>query len=260
MNFLGLESLPWEMGVFLIVTLFVSITVAGIILVHKLVNLKTLKAHHDVAGFVFTNLGTLYAVLLGFTVVNVQQRFDKLKDNVEIEASYLAALYRDSEVFSKNDREIVRSRIKDYVQAVVNYEWETMAKGNPSPEAQKAMNALWHSYYALKLEDQKQQAWYQESISKLNSLVNTRLARILGSSESLSTEMWSLLIIGGLVMMTFNWFFGVENYVSHLLIASVLAASAAFMLFLIYSLDTAFLGQVSIPPEAFTRVMQSLEG
>jgi len=254
-----LESLPWAVGAIVTVGAFVAFTITGILIVRKCVNHKTLKAHHDVAGFVFTNLGVLYGVLLGFTVVNVQQRFDKLKDNAMIEANYLADLYRDAEVFSEKDKIAIRTSLINYGNSVVNSEWHAMANGIPIEHTTKALKDVWGAYYVINPTIPQQQAWFSESISKLNQLMNSRLARILGSTESLGTEMWTLLTLGGLVMITFIWFFGLESLLCHILMASILAATTAFLLFLIYSLDTAFSGAVTVPPEALQQVLQSFE-
>ncbi len=61
-----LESFPWVVGVLIMVCLFEIFTIGGVLIVRRFVNIKTLKAHHDVAGFVFANLGVLYAGVARF--------------------------------------------------------------------------------------------------------------------------------------------------------------------------------------------------
>lgn len=253
-----IESLPWAFGALALVAIFVTFTVAGLYVVRNNFNHRGLRAHHDVAGFVFTNLGVLYAVLLGFTVVNVQQRFDKVKETAQVEASFLYQLYHDAEVLEEKERLAIREAIRSYGESVIHKEWHSMSEGKANPETQKALREIWKAYYDVNPSSQKQQIWYSESISKLNQLMSARISRLLGSEESLGSEMWTLLIIGGIVMVTFIWFFSIESFTAHLLMASILAASTAFLLFLIYSLDTAFSGDVTIPPEAMLRVLHAL--
>src|SRR5262245_40203085 len=126
-----LENMPWVWGVLLAVGLFVSFAIGGLLLVRRSVKRKHLQAHHDVAGFVFANLGVLYSVLLGFTVVNVQQRFDKVKEITQLEAGFLAELYRDAEMFSSTDSEAIRSGLRGYAESVINEEWDTLSSGEP---------------------------------------------------------------------------------------------------------------------------------
>ena len=239
--------------------IFIAFTIIGTIVVRKLFNQESLKCHHDVAGFIFTNLGVLYAVLLGFTVVNVQQRYDKIEDNTQTEASYLAELYSDAQVFSPKNRHEIRESIKNYTQSVIDEEWEKMSNGERCLNTIEAFHHIWHTYYDVELSNDKQKLWYAESISKLNQLINVRIARILGSKESLSPQMWWLLILGGIVMVAFVWVFGMKSVVSQILMTSILAASIGFLLYLIYSLDTAFSGDVYIKPDAFLRIMKSFK-
>lgn len=258
MNFFKtFEELPWILGVLLVIGFFILFTVMGIFIVRKYVSVKSLKAHHDAAGFIFANIGVLYGVLLGFTVVNVQQRFDTIKENSKIEASYLAELYRDSEVFPEKHREEIRDSLRKYGKSVVEEEWDMLVEGKPNPNTTQAVNNIWHAYYAILPADTREQAWYALSIDRLNHLMKVRLSRILGGEQSLGDEMWTLLICGGLALIVFIWFFGFENVALQILMGSILAGTTAFLLFLIYSLDTAFSGDVSISSEAFENVLKN---
>lgn len=254
-----LESLPWVIGAIIMVSLIVSLTILWVIIVRKVVSLDRLKAHHDVAGFVFTNLGVLYAVLLGFTVVNVQQNFDKIKDNAQIEASDLAELFHAAKVFPEDKKNEIRDGIRKYAESVRSEEWILMSKGVPSEVTIQALREIWTAFYTFEPSTPKEEIWYSKSIDKLNQLMTVRLARLLDSEGSLGSEMWSLLILGGVVIITFMSFFGLESTLSHILMASVLAATTAFLLFLIYSLDTAFVGATNVAPEAIERVINSFQ-
>lgn len=251
-----LDPLPWTMAVSVLILLFILFSTGGILFIRKWYNHLNFKNHHDVAGFVFTNLGALYAVLLGFTVINVQQRFDRIQEITELEGSYLTELYHDAEVFPEAHRNTIRHAILDYCKSVINEEWPRMVNGQSSPHTVKSFRSIWHAYYALTPSTPKEQTWYAESIGKLNQLTGYRLSRLLGSKESLGPQMWTLLILGGAILVGFVWFFGLENLTSHILMASILAGSTAFFLFLIYSLDSAFSGKVSVAPESLVKLLQ----
>lgn len=253
-----LDSFPWICGALFVVAVLVVFTIMAILLVRRFVKREHLKESHDVAGFVFANLGVLFSVLLGFTVVNVQQRFDKVQENTEVEASYLEELYQDAEVFKESDRNKIQQAIKKYIKDVIEDEWPLMPKGEVSITATQSLKKVWKSYYETEPAGPKQEAWYAESIGKLNKLTHTRLSRVLGGKESLGAEMWTLLIMGSLVMVMFICLFGMESATLHLLMGASLAATVAFLLFLIHTLDSAFCGNVHISPEALTRVLDSI--
>lgn len=256
--FYYLEAFPWEFGTAMVVLAFVSMTIIGILLMRKCIHSSHLKAHHDVAGFVFANLGVLYSVLLAFTVVNVQARFEKIKDIAETESSILAEIYYDVHVFDEKERDQIRASIKAYLQHVIKDEWPLLAKGLPNASADRDFKEIWKSFYSLKPNGFIQQAWYQESIGKLNLLQNARLTRILGGKESLGKEMWTFLILGGISLSLFVSLFGLENLFLHILMGIILAGTTAFLLYLIYTFDSAYSGVVKVTPDAFIRVLDSL--
>jgi len=216
-----------------------------------------MQRHHDVAAVVFTNLGVLYSVLLGFTVVNVQQQFDQVGNNAEVEASNLSQLYWDSQVFPENHRHQIRQSIQEYAKNVIEDEWKNMSKGIPSRITAESIKSLWEAFYAIEPTTKYEEIWYSNSVSNLNGLMDARLKRLQGSQQSLSPEMWDLLAVGGFAMVAFICIFGIESPWIHLLMGASLAATIAFLLFLIYSLDTAFTGQSSISPTAMKSVFQS---
>jgi hypothetical protein len=255
----SLQEIPWLVGALIMALMLLVFAAVGIIFLRYSVNKQHFKAHHDVAGFVFTNLGVLYAVLLGFTVVNVQQRFDSTKAIVEVEAAALLDLYRDAGIFEEHDRSTIQQSIKDYIQAVLAHEWNS-GPDEINATAEQAMKDIWKAYYNIGKLSDIQREWYAQSIRKMNDVASARLTRLLGSKESLGEEMWVLLLLGAISIVSFLWFFSFENITLHLLMAAVLSAATAFLLFLIYSLDTAFHGSIQISPEAFIKVLQALEG
>lgn len=238
---------------------FITVICTFVYLVRKFVDPKQLKANHDVAAVVFANIGVLYSVLLGFTVVNVQQRFDKIKENTQIEASYLVELFRDAEVFEENDRKKIRDALIEYSKSVIEVEWPTMSKGASKATVSTHLTKVWKAYYEVHTTNHKQEQWYSVSINKLNLLMNARLSRILGSHESLGDEMWTMLVLGAVAVASFICFFGLEKMTPHLLMGAVLAGTTGFLLYLVYSLDTAFQGDVTISPEAMKNFLESFD-
>lgn len=254
-----LETVSWRWGTLIVVVVFSLISMLGILIVRNLFNQKTLRAHHDVAGFVFANLGVLYSVLLGFTVVNVQARFEKTAEITQVEASYLADLYRDAEVFPNETKGKIRTAIKDFIGYVIDEEWGMMSTGDVSVHASDSFKKIWEAYASYSPKDTREIIWYTQAVEKLNQLLSARLARIMGGEASLGDEMWAFLILGGVLLSVFICFFSVDRLSTHILLGAALASSTAFLLFLIYTLDTAYSGEVQIAPEAMIRVLKSFE-
>lgn len=251
-----LDSLDWMFSFFLVGAIFVLITTICILFVRKTANLRHLKDSHEITGIIFANLGVLYAVLLGFTIVNAQDRFNDVKKSTQIEAARLIGLYRDVDLFSEKDQRCMKNAIMTYVQSVVVHEWNAKY---PHKDTEQKFKNLLRCYYSADIQSEKQNTWYRESIRQLNEIEILRLDRILGSQESIGPCMWAILILGGCTMIIFLCFLVPEKPILHLLMASFLAIIIAFSLFLIHNLDSAFTGSISIRPQEFQTLLQVID-
>jgi hypothetical protein len=69
------------------------LAVGGMLLVRKRVGVDALSSYHEVAGYLLSVVGTLYAVLLGFVVVDAMEHTQELRVLVDQEASGLCNIY-----------------------------------------------------------------------------------------------------------------------------------------------------------------------
>jgi hypothetical protein len=235
-----LNSPHWILSLSLVVIISIVFWCGALWIVRKKISIDLLKKHHDVAGFTFSIIGVLYSVILGFTVVSVQERYNRTIETLHTEATVLADLYRESGFFPEPSRDRVRATLRSYVSYVVNEEWHLPKDRKMHFKAQKILQDLWDSYFSVALENDNQKAWYQESIGKLDSLMSARLEREFNSWDHLSSMMWSLLLSGAVITILFMFFFGLDNFRIHILMTALLAGYLAFILFLVYSLDHSF--------------------
>ena len=124
-------------------------------------------------------VAAIYAILLAFVLVNVWQNFDKSNANVQLEANYLADIYRDSEALSADFHQKVGNLLREYRQAVVDYEWKTMTRGETSPEVERLMRKIGTLYTAYQPRNSTEQSFFDESVRKLNLLQDLRRQRLM---------------------------------------------------------------------------------
>jgi hypothetical protein len=91
---LALLKLPLSVLALLVVGLPVLLAVVGLLLVRSRVPHPRLQPHHDVAGYIYSGLAVLYAVLLAFFVVMVWEQFNTTNIRVHKEADELSNLFR----------------------------------------------------------------------------------------------------------------------------------------------------------------------
>lgn len=79
-------------GIFLIGISVVAANV-GLMAVRNKVNHQTLKSSHEVGGYLFAAVATLYAVLLGLIVVDAMGRYQEATHQAEYESNALSNIF-----------------------------------------------------------------------------------------------------------------------------------------------------------------------
>ncbi len=236
----------------------VVFVVAGLFIVRAFVPTHKIKLHNDIAGYIFTTLGVIYAVLLAFMVVVSWQSFDNSNSNVTREANSIAALYRDMGGLSPAFRVKAQPALDSYVNSIINDEWPLLQKGQRSMVTQQKSNELWDIYYSYEPVTESQKVFFAESVSKKNMASELRRQRILDSRTGIHPILWLVLIAGGIITITFTFFFGTENFAAQIIMSSLLAALIALILFTIMNLDYPFTGDISIRADAFREILRHL--
>lgn len=236
----------------------VTISVALLILIRKKYNLATLKANHEVAGFTFGVIGVLYALLLAFLVIVVWEDYTDARKNCDSEANVFGNLYRDAKAFPEAYRNEVRTALINYGKLVIEEEWPIMSKGQYaySREAWQALNKVWELYQSYNPHTEYEKIWYAESITRLNALMDYRRIRLSDSQNELHILMKIFLIAGGVITISFMYFFGVENLKAQIMMTAALSGIISFIVFLILAIDNPFQGDISIRPDSLGHIIE----
>jgi hypothetical protein len=242
----------------LMILLYVGVSVAGLLFIRKYYPHHKCKLHNDVAGFIFATLGVIYAVLLAFIVVVVWQDFDRAQDATSTEAACITGLYRDSTPFPTEFRATLKSKLTEYVKAIIDDEWQTMAKGRRSVKAHETLEELWKLYGGFQPKGETQRVFFEESVRKLNQAAEARRQRIVYSGSGINSLLYFVLFVGSVITISFTLLFGTENIVPHLIMVASLAAMIAITLFIIISLDYPFTGDICVSTDVFTNTLETL--
>ena len=122
--------------------LFVLVSVAGLVLVQRMVPIELRKQHNDVAGFIYAVLGVAYAVLLAFVAIVVWEDYETAESTVESEANELVGIYFIANRFSDSERAQVHDLARSYARVVVEEEWPLMEQGKTSSRASSLLSEL----------------------------------------------------------------------------------------------------------------------
>ena len=230
----------------------VAIGVAALLYaVQVLIPHRIRQEHNDVAGFVYAVLGVLYAVMLGFVVVNEWESLETVKSNTFTEANELGSLYWNARALPPAAGRALEKTTKDYANAVIDSEWSMMAGGESSAAATRLVYTMRDEINAMPTNTPRGQTIFDQSLTHVNNLAAARRARINESSESVPAILWVVLIIGSVLTVGYSFLFGLANFWSHVLIAAPLGVMAVLALIVIDQLNHPFGGMIAVSPDAF---------
>jgi len=244
-----------------VIILAASIGIALLMLgiVRRLVPSERLKPHNEVSGFVYAAIGVIYAVILGFVVVTVWQDYQEAKAAAHAEANAARDLHRISNGLSEPSRAAMHEALVAYAIAVIDGEWPAMLAGDASGvQTNDEIDALWLVVYNMEITTLQEAELYDAMIEQLIQLINHRRERLEDAGSGLLSVMWAVMIGGALLTVLFPCLFGVENGIIHSLIIATLAASIGLLLFVAYALDRPFSGDMYVPPDDMTVVLDRM--
>ncbi len=215
-----------------LVVVAVMVSLAGLYLVRRKVELALLETHHEVAGFFIGVLGGVYAVLLAFVVVVVWGQLRDAEEKVSQEANHINDLARLAGGFTEPVPGRIRAALQKYARTVTDKEWPAMARGEDIDPAQRGLDELWAVVMRIAPAGERENAIYAETLDRLSALSDTRRLRLHLSRQSLPAAMWIVLGACGFLTIAFTYFFGVHVR-SQALMTAALTAEIALILFLI---------------------------
>jgi hypothetical protein len=163
------------------------------------------------------------------------------------------------EGFPASSKQPLLDGLRAYAQSVIDDEWGAMSKGQASQKTQAAMDNLWQLFREVEPQTNRENALYAESLERLNQLSDSRRLRVHASSDDIPLVIQILLWGGGLIIISFTYFFGVKSIKSQALMTAALAGEVAFILFLVVVLDNPFHGYLRLSPEPMRQVVERIQ-
>jgi Protein of unknown function (DUF4239) len=249
-------------ALYVILTVFVPVlvAVAGLALVQRLVPPDRRERQNDVAGFIFAVLGVAYAVLLAFVVIAVWQDYKTAQTNVEDEAHELAGVYFLASRLPEPDRTRIKDLARTYAKVVVEEEWPLMERSQTSPRADSLVRQLRLELLKFDPHTKGEQVLYELGQTQLHDAADARRSRLLEVREGIPNLLWVVLVVGGVITVSFTYLFGLKSNVAHALMVAALTLLICGILFTIAEFNNPFSGPVEIQPEAFREVLHSFGG
>jgi hypothetical protein len=188
---------------------------------------------------VFTFIGTAFAVLLAFVVLEAFASFNDARTGAESEATAVVELSRNSEFFAPADRARLAGRLICYSRAVISDEWPAMQHGERSQLVQRWVRDIGEGLRQMEVRTPNQEAAFLELLDQESIRVEGRRERLSESTRALPAPVWFILGLGAALTIGFPLLFA-DRRESFLVEGSLIAAIAALVtagLLLVWFLD-----------------------
>ncbi len=223
---------------------------------------ELLRRHNDVAGFLFSAVGVLYAVVLGFVVVVVWQKYDAAVANVENEVDATGEpLPRRRRLSSRTSRADSPRSPATTRRPSSRVEWPAMERDQDVPEHWGLRSSRASPMPSIRLTRRQLQRVRRaaggdcERTAALRRAARAADRSGAGRSRRCSG---SRLIVGALSMVAFCYIFGVENRPAQLMMTAILVGLIGILFVVIDEFSTPFSGSVRISDDGWVYLQQRL--
>ena len=251
--------LPVAVSFLIVSAITTSVALAGLRFVRKKYPAEVLRENHEVAAIIFNAFGLLYGVVVAFVVFVTWGGYDDAKKNLQMEANETVDIFHSAEAFPEPVSKTIKQGLMDYVASVYNDELKRMSAGEMSLYSGGPLSKLITLIYKMDETSVPNREVYAEALKRLNSLAEYRRLRIFAGNDTVPLAVWLVLLISGLITVSYTYFFGMKNIRSQYLMTAALTVTITLILVLIYILDHPFTGASRISAEPLKEVMEMMQ-
>lgn len=223
----------------------------GMFVVRKRISRATLEACHEVGGILLAIVGTLYAILLGLIVVDAQSKVDQARQNAIVEANSLSNVYHYTRPFKQPAKQKIRDCLYDYAKAVSFEDWSAVEEGKIKEASIPEYRSLWRSVTDYNPQEQNEQQCFSAMLGSMQQLSDARRFRMVASKSGLSPILWTVLIVGGILIVLFTYFFFLESVLSQVLMTTFVVIFLSLNVFLVYLYQNPYREELGVKKSGF---------
>jgi hypothetical protein len=215
------------------------------------------------AAAVFAVAGTTFAVLVAFTFLLAFQSYNEARDSAQDEATAVQTLFHTSELFAPADRDRLQGELVCYARAVIEREWRTMRDGDRSPEVIVWASRLEEGVERMRIRDAAQAAALSNWLDQNDARQRGRRGRLAQAASLVPPLVWLFLIIGGIVVTAFVFFFADrrERRVAQAGMAVAVTTFVVTSLVMVHFLDSPYTAhEGSVQPSAMRETLTMIGG
>jgi hypothetical protein len=242
---------------FILMVVFGGI-VAGVstFLFRRYTNVKILRSHNEVTGFLFLAIASFYSLLLSFIVFVVWGQLNSTHTNASKEGSSAMALYRDIKFFpdSLESKQLMDVYL-GYINHVLEDELPNMEDRKISRKTAESFNDVFFAMEHLDTKSKVEVQLMSVMFSHLNELASFRGLRTGSMETKAPPPMWYPMLLGALITLLCAMLLDIEHVRMHISLNALLGAFIGMFFFIIILLDHPYTGSQRIQPKSYEQIL-----
>lgn len=212
------------------------------------------------ARHVGTMLSALFLLVFAIAIVVPWSTADSARQNTYAEGQAIADAYWSAAELPAPVNRQVQSELHDYTRFVRDKEWPLMANGKLSSDGWRRLDTMRAQVTGLKATEDKMREARSAMLGKLGDLSAARRQRAADAQRSLPSGVLALTVLSGIAVSLFPLLAGARPRGMAIVAWLVMAGLVGLGVDLAFAIAHVFNGPLAVHPEAFTAVLQELEG
>lgn len=249
-------SLPSNLQAAFVICGTIAMAFASALICGGLFDHHQLVSNTDLISAVYQTMGTIYAILLTFSLWGVWQHFTDAETSVQNETYALLDLVHMIESIPGNAKIALRKAALAYSSHVINKEWPairnlTNEQLNLHARQHSAAHEIMEAVQRIEPNNEREVVIYGQSLSLLTSWLDARRTRILSVRGNSARSLWPLLYTGAIVLFAFHGLFVANTLSIWIMLLFCISLVIGVTFYLIFSLDSPYSGSLCIDAEPF---------
>jgi len=200
-------------------------------------------------------LGTIFGLLVVFTIFQVWGDFDRARLAVDREASAIRTVVLLAASFPGEPETQIRNLVRRHIDEAVATEWPEMAKRSASLKvAPQALGELLQFSISLAPQSQGQIVAQRQIVAAVENAMDARRERINLSQSTVNWVKWSCMFAQAVCALVAVAMVHSDNRAAAAIAMAIFASGVAVCALLIASHDRPFTGEISVKPDVLLQV------
>ncbi len=218
---------------------------------------RAIFENSNLALQLFRVVATLLSLLLSLTFADVRLETSAIRDSVDAEAGLLSDTFKNLDVFDSAKAETIRAQLVEYIDAVIEDEWEAMRRGEFAVEVADLFQNLEIAVMTLETTTPLQEELRRRIIDDIDAVSDSRVNRL----TKITTRVPVFLYVAFLAFLWSNAMLSVFTPRNKAVVfIGAYCAFVGIVIYVILALNNHFEGVGAVTPDSLEYLSSYIKG